>query len=74
MRHQFTIEGDGAFAQAHKLAALEGGSLQFAFAVRQSAKLDHGDCTAYALAKQTGKPLLYEGDDFLRTGIQPTLH
>jgi len=28
-----------------------------------------GDCFAYALAKQTGEPLLYKGDDFSRTDI-----
>jgi ribonuclease VapC len=31
------------------------------------AKLNFGDCFAYALAKATGEPLLYKGDDFSHT-------
>jgi ribonuclease VapC len=34
------------------------------------AKLDFGDCFAYALAKTTGEPLLFKGDDFQHTDIQ----
>jgi len=33
------------------------------------ARLNFGDCFAYALAKVTGEPLLYKGDDFSRTDI-----
>ncbi len=33
------------------------------------AKLNFGDCFAYALAKQTGEPLLFKGDDFSQTDI-----
>ena len=33
------------------------------------AKLNFGDCFAYALAKQTGEPLLFKGDDFAQTDI-----
>lgn len=32
-----------------------------------SAKLNFGDCFAYALARERGCPLLYVGDDFART-------
>jgi ribonuclease VapC len=35
------------------------------------AKLNFGDCFAYALAKTTGEPLLFKGDDFLHTDIIP---
>lgn len=35
------------------------------------AKLNFGDCFAYALAKVTGEPLLFKGDDFGRTDIKP---
>jgi ribonuclease VapC len=31
------------------------------------ARLNFGDCFAYALAKVTGEPLLFKGDDFTRT-------
>ncbi len=34
------------------------------------AQLNFGDCFAYALAKRTGEPLLYTGNDFARTDIR----
>jgi ribonuclease VapC len=37
---------------------------------RHKAGLNLGDCFSYALAKQTGKPLLYKGNDFSKTDIQ----
>jgi len=33
-------------------------------------KLNFGDCFAYALAKVTGEPLLFKGDDFEQTDIK----
>jgi ribonuclease VapC len=36
---------------------------------RHPAKLNFGDCMAYAVAKAHGVPLLYKGDDFARTDI-----
>jgi ribonuclease VapC len=33
------------------------------------AKLNFGDCFAYALARATGEPLLFVGNDFSRTDI-----
>ena len=33
------------------------------------AQLNFGDCFAYALARETGEPLLFKGDDFMHTGI-----
>jgi ribonuclease VapC len=33
------------------------------------AGLNFGDCFAYALAKETGEPLLFKGDDFARTDL-----
>jgi ribonuclease VapC len=33
------------------------------------AKLNFGDCFAYALAKECAEPLLYKGDDFARAGL-----
>ena len=35
-----------------------------------SAGLNIGDCCAYALAKYSGEPLLYKGNDFSQTDIQ----
>lgn len=37
------------------------------------ANLNFGDCMAYALAKETGEPLLFKGDDFSRTDIRSAL-
>ncbi len=36
---------------------------------RHAAGLNFGDCAAYALARGSGEPLLYKGDDFARTDI-----
>jgi ribonuclease VapC len=33
------------------------------------ARLNFGDCFAYALARATGEPLLFKGDDFAHTDI-----
>ena len=35
------------------------------------AKLNFGDCFAYALARSTGEPLLFKGDEFAHTAIRP---
>lgn len=43
------------------------------FGMRTLAKLNLGDCFAYALAKELGAPLLYKGEDFSRTDIQAAL-
>ena len=37
------------------------------------AGLNFGDCFAYALAKATGEPLLYKGDDFTQTDLTPAV-
>jgi ribonuclease VapC len=36
---------------------------------RDRAGLSFGDCFSYALAKQTGEPLLFKGNDFTETDI-----
>jgi ribonuclease VapC len=40
---------------------------------RHSARLNFGDCFAYALANETNKPLLFQGEDFSRTDIVSAL-
>jgi ribonuclease VapC len=37
---------------------------------RHKAGLNFGDCFAYALAKATGEPLLFKGDEFALTDIR----
>ena len=34
-----------------------------------AAKLNFGDCFAYALAMERGEALLYKGDDFVHAGL-----
>lgn len=36
-----------------------------------AADLNFGDCFSYALAKSVGEPLLFKGDDFGHTDVQP---
>ncbi len=36
---------------------------------RHPATLNYGDCFSYALAKATGEPLLFKGNDFAKTDI-----
>lgn len=38
------------------------------------ARLNFGDCFAYALARHLDEPLLFLGDDFSRTDIAPAFH
>jgi len=40
---------------------------------RHPAGLNIGDCCAYALAKYSGEPLLFKGDDFSKTDIEQVI-
>jgi ribonuclease VapC len=35
------------------------------------ARLNFGDCFSYALARDTGEPLLFKGEDFRQTDVTP---
>jgi len=37
---------------------------------RHSAALNFGDCLSYAIARLSGQPLLFVGDDFAQTDVQ----
>lgn len=41
--------------------------------IHSKAGLNFGDCFAYALAKETGEPLLFVGNDFVHTDIIPAI-
>lgn len=56
------------FEETHYRAAL-GAFLQFGKG-QNPAALNFGDCMSYALAKVSGLPLLYSGNDFSRTDIR----
>jgi ribonuclease VapC len=57
------VPHDAALATIARVAFLRFGK------GRHKAKLNFGDCAAYALAKSTGLPLLFKGDDFTQTDI-----
>jgi ribonuclease VapC len=40
---------------------------------KHPARLNYGDCFAYALARERGEPLLFVGNDFAHTDISPAL-
>jgi ribonuclease VapC len=40
---------------------------------RHPAALNCGDCAAYALAKSRSLPLLFKGQDFARTDLEPAI-
>jgi ribonuclease VapC len=41
---------------------------------RHRARLNYGDCFAYALATEKGEPLLFVGEDFARTDVVPAVY
>jgi ribonuclease VapC len=45
----------------------------FGKGTKHRAALNFGDCFAYALAKATGEPLLFKGDDFKHTDLSSAL-
>ena len=57
------------FTEEHALAARHGFS-EYGKG-RHPAGLNLGDCFSYALAKVTGEPLLFKGNDFRKTDVTP---
>lgn len=47
------------------------GYCEFGIGSGHRARLNFGDCFAYALAKASGEPLLFKGDDFIHTDVEP---
>jgi ribonuclease VapC len=60
-------------APATSVTALLASEAEAVFGKRTAARLNLGDCFAYALAKELDAPLLYKGGDFGRTDIRPAL-
>jgi ribonuclease VapC len=60
----FTAEHAAAAIAAHRRYGPGSGS---------RARLNLGDCMAYAVAKVLDQPLLFKGDDFTHTDIEPAL-
>ncbi|MGB3330373.1 MAG: type II toxin-antitoxin system VapC family toxin [Thermomicrobiales bacterium] len=61
-----------AFTADHALIARAAFN-RFGKGMGSRAGLNICDCCAYALAKATGEPLLFVGDDFTHTDIPPAL-
>lgn len=59
------------FTAAHAIAAIA--AWKTYGRGRHPAKLNYGDCMAYATAKLAREPLLFVGDDFALTDIEPAL-
>jgi ribonuclease VapC len=60
------------FGEQELEAAIEA-RVKFSRGSGHAAKLNFGDCFAYALAKTRNAPLLFKGDDFIHTDIEPAL-
>ncbi|PWK70742.1 type II toxin-antitoxin system VapC family toxin [Aminobacter sp. AP02] len=56
-----------------ELEAAVAARMQYSRGSGHAAKLNFGDCFAYALAKTRNVPLLFKGDDFIHTDIEPAL-
>lgn len=65
------VDGLGlAITPATDVTARLASEAERAFGKRSAARLNLGDCFAYALAKELNAPLLYKGEDFARTDIE----
>lgn len=83
LRRKIGPEGVHLFAEFLRAAEIEvvafdGDQVAYALAadadygkgLNRPGKLNFGDCATYALAKATGLPLLFKGDDFSATDIE----
>lgn len=61
-----------ALSAEHAQAGIEAYAL-YGRGTGHRAKLNMGDCFAYALAKTQNLPLLFKGNDFIHTDIEPAL-
>ncbi len=57
------------FAEPYITLSLDAYS-RYGKGIHSKARLNLGDCTAYALAKQMNVPLLFKGNDFSETDVQ----
>lgn len=60
------------FDERH-LEAAQDAHARFGRGSGSPARLNFGDCISYALAKVSGEPLLFKGDDFTHTDITPAV-
>lgn len=58
---------------AEQLASARAAYARYGRGSGHPALLNMGDCFAYALAKTRNLPLLFKGDDFVHTDVEPAL-
>ena len=58
---------------AEQLAVARDAMARYGRGSGSPARLNFGDCLSYALAKVSGEPLLFKGDDFTHTDVTPAL-
>ena len=68
MRRLFSIKIEPV-TEEHAYLALDAYD-RFGKGTGHPAGLNYGDCFSYALAKQTGEPLLFKGADFTHTDLE----
>jgi ribonuclease VapC len=60
------------FSEKHALIARRAYQ-RFGKGSKHPAQLNFGDCFAYALASESGEPLLFKGNDFAQTDVEAAL-
>ncbi len=60
------------FSAAHALVA-QNAFVLYGRVSKHKAGLNYGDCMAYAVARVADVPLLFKGEDFVHTDIQPAI-
>lgn len=68
-RSKAWMESVGVVVEPVTLAQAELAAAAFAQHRGRPARLNMGDCFAYALARSKGLPLLYKGEDFKQTDV-----
>lgn len=68
---QFSIEIAPVTARTTRLAA--DAFERYGRGTGHPARLNFGDCLAYAAARELDAPLLFKGDDFRRTDVRPAV-
>ena len=58
---------------AEQLQWAQAGFLEYGKGRHSKARLNFGDCFAYALAKAKAAPLLFKGEDFAQTDVEAAL-
>ena len=67
------VEPELASFDIDQLREAREGYARYGRGSKHPANLNMGDCFSYALAKTRNLPLLFKGDDFVHTDIEPAL-